>query len=249
MATDVKNDASLSTGLVSYWELEEASGTRVDSHGVNDLTAVGSPSNVSAVQGNGIDLVAASTQYLKITDAAQVGLGGTGSFSIAGWCYPDDLAANIFMCQYGASPQYSFIIQFLNAGTGHLAVYHSANGTSFTIKAVNFGSPMTTGSWQHFAVVYDASAGTYKAYRNASAGATVTSYPTSRYNSNADFEIGWRSLGAAGEKFDGGLDEFGFWDKALTSTEVTDLYNSGTGIPYDAGGTFTKPNFKGFSRL
>jgi len=35
--TDVKN-SSLATNLVSYWELEEASGTRVDSHGSNDLT-------------------------------------------------------------------------------------------------------------------------------------------------------------------------------------------------------------------
>ena len=36
-AGDVSNDPTLPTGLISYWELEEASGTRVDSKGPNDL--------------------------------------------------------------------------------------------------------------------------------------------------------------------------------------------------------------------
>src|SRR6202035_2479657 len=40
--------------------------------------------------------------------------------------------------------------------------------------------------------------------------------------------------------FDGDIDEVSIWNRALTSTEVSDLYNSGGGLQYPfAGGTST----------
>jgi len=44
---------------------------------------------------------------------------------------------------------------------------------------------------------------------------------------------------SVGHAFDGLLDEVGIWDKALTSTEVSDLYNSGNGLPYEAAAAST----------
>ena len=55
MATDVKNDATLSTSLLHYWEVEEASGNRVDSHSTRDLTPAGTVSqDASGKQGNAV---------------------------------------------------------------------------------------------------------------------------------------------------------------------------------------------------
>jgi hypothetical protein len=47
----------------------------------------------------------------------------------------------------------------------------------------------------------------------------------------------YMSLGAAqdgGEPYNGQIDEVGVWNRALSSTEVTVLYNSGAGLPYPA---------------
>ena len=38
------------------------------------------------------------------------------------------------------------------------------------------------------------------------------------------------------KSYEGMLDEVGIWSKALTATEVSDLYNSGNGLAYDATG-------------
>lgn len=32
--------------------------------------------------------------------------------------------------------------------------------------------------------------------------------------------------------FDGTIDEMGWWNKALSSSEITDLYGGGSGLPY-----------------
>ena len=71
MATDVKNDSNLSTSLVSYWELEESSGTRTDSHGSNDLTAINTPGQGTGIQGNCLDVEETNQEGLTITDAAR----------------------------------------------------------------------------------------------------------------------------------------------------------------------------------
>jgi hypothetical protein len=33
--------------------------------------------------------------------------------------------------------------------------------------------------------------------------------------------------------FDGALDEFGVWQRALTAAEIAALYNSGSGLPFE----------------
>ena len=38
--------------------------------------------------------------------------------------------------------------------------------------------------------------------------------------------------GTAAQAFDGMMDEIGVWSRALTATEVTELYNSGNGLAY-----------------
>ena len=47
-----------------------------------------------------------------------------------------------------------------------------------------------------------------------------------------DFRFGNR--GAGGDVFglSANLDEFGIWNRALSNTEITDLFNGGTGLSY-----------------
>ena len=57
--------------------------------------------------------------------------------------------------------------------------------------------------------------------------ALIGDTPTSPYH----FNLGRRPLGNS-YYYNGILDEIGVWDRELTSTEVTELYNSGSGKQY-----------------
>jgi hypothetical protein len=49
-------------------------------------------------------------------------------------------------------------------------------------------------------------------------------------STNNGFDIGDRSNGSF--PFNGSVDEFGIWKRALTSAEISSLYNSGNGLKY-----------------
>jgi hypothetical protein len=83
--SDVLNHSTLATGLVSYWELEEVSGTRVDSHGSNDLTDNNTVGSGTGIQGNCANLEKSNTEDLSISDASQSGLNITQDLSFSGW--------------------------------------------------------------------------------------------------------------------------------------------------------------------
>jgi len=88
------------------------------------------------------------------------------------------------------------------------------------------------GTWYHVVVTYNA--GSYAFYVNGVAKGSGTGMLSSLNNSAASFYLGtWSALV---NKLDAVLDEVGVWSRALSSSDVAALYNSGAGIPYDAGG-------------
>jgi hypothetical protein len=86
------NPSSLLTGLVSYWGLDEASGTRVDLHGTNHLTDSSSPfSNV----GQAVGKVSNAAQfdgssYLSHVSNADLQCGDV-DYTFGFWMRPDSL--------------------------------------------------------------------------------------------------------------------------------------------------------------
>jgi hypothetical protein len=61
------------------------------------------------------------------------------------------------------------------------------------------------------------------------AGTLTGSVPASIFNSSEPFIIGRYDNDAYA---DGQIDEVGIWSRALSSTEVTKLYNGGAGLQY-----------------
>lgn len=234
--SDVKNHSTLPTNLVSYWELEEASGTRVDSHGSNDLTDNNTVGQGTGKQGNCADFEKNQSEFLEITDASQSGLDITGDLSIAAWIQLESLSnstLNAIVTKDDGASQRSYIFCVWDsedpAGTFNLMLWAHSTSSS-TIFNKNW-SP-STGTWYHVACVYDASAGSCEFFVDGSSIGSEGSGVNSLKNSTGDFHIG---AGNTQYHWDGLIDEVGIWDKTLTSSEITDLYNSGSGLPYDAG--------------
>ena len=102
-------------------------------------------------------------------------------------------------------------------------IFHG-NGASYDMTVI---TGITQDTYTHVVVTYDGT--TIKSYINGSAGPTKTATLNTtgtgiwfgeRKNSDVD---GW---------FDGQADEIGIWSKELTSSEVTELYNGGSGLTY-----------------
>lgn len=242
--SDVKN-SSLATDLVSYWELEEASGTRVDSHGTADLTDYNTVGQVTGIQGDAADFNAAASENLRVTDSS---LNVQSDFSISFWASADDTSVfRRMMTAYGGSN--SGRIEIFNPGDNSFrALYYDASGNR-TYKYATSMFP-ATGTLYHFVVAVDVSAATIDFYRNGTQLTTlnVNSNASSLGSNGGVFAIGSWVDGT--QSWNGALDEFGFWGRYISGSDVTALYNSGDGIPYEgAGPTNAVKSINGISNV
>jgi hypothetical protein len=207
--------------------------------------------SVTGVQGNAADFTPANTEYLSITDASQTGMEPTGDFSISAWVNIDSVPGSEIeiISKTNTASQRSFNFGILGSGDGYgLKLFISGNGATTTrVQGTSSAAIVGTGDvgkWRHLVAVYNEAAATVTMYKSGSSvGVTMNNAGTvtSVFNSSSPVIIG--GLGTTGTPtalFDGSIDEVGFWSKALTSTEVTDLYNAGAGLPYlSTGATFT----------
>lgn len=226
---NIVDNATLPTSLVSFWELEEASGTRVDAHGSNDLTDNNTVGQATGKVGYAADFEDTNTEYLSITDAAQTGLDITGDFSFNFWInFESDPSGTspVPIGKYGGAGNRAYLLQYQVSGW---RVVISTNGTAEGVSATVTHS-VSTGTWYNIGATYDVSAGTLEVFVNGSSIGTGTGGPTSIANTAGDFNLGRNPAG--GNYLDGLLDQVGVWTKLLSSTEMTDLYNGGRGLPY-----------------
>lgn len=233
----VSAHGTLLNNLVSYWELEETSGNRLDSHGSNDLTLTGTIGSTTGKIGNAMANPGGDPNWLNITDGAQSGLDITGDLSFNIWLNVSVAPSNefywIFSKYVGGGNQRSYRIGYQDvSGTKSFRLVTStggaaANTTEQDSSPVNLG----TGTWHMVTFNYDASAGTIDIYVDGVLDHQSTGNRTSLFNSTAQFALG-SSFSAGGQAFNGGMDEAAIWSRLLTTGEITDLYNSGAGLPY-----------------
>ena len=208
MASTLLND------LVSYYKLDESSGDAIDSAGSNDGTVNGATQGVTgkintAYDFDGNDYISCGTQSLA-----------NNSFSISVW-----IAADSTSCNYAVGQGTNSSRRGLHFGR------RSSNGKfTFAFFADDLDSSTsvaTDGTWEHWVGTYDASTNSRKLYRNGVLDSSDTA--------GGDY-IGTGTLYIARSYttsyFYGKIDEVGIWDRALTSSEITELYNSGDGISY-----------------
>lgn len=219
---------NLKTGLISFWELEEASGTRVDAHGSNNLTDVNTVTQATGKVGNAAQFTAANSEELNIADNASLSTGDI-DFTLAAWVYLDTLpTTGSIMTKWtsgGNQREHMMIYQ-----TGLFRFFVSSNGSaSSSVSATTFGAP-STATWYFVVGWHDAANNVIGISVNGTAN--TASYSSGVFDSSSDFRIG--TAGFGGAFMDGRIDQAGFWKKVLSTEEKTFLYNSGNGRAYSA---------------
>lgn len=252
--TDVKNDSTLSTSLVSYWELEETSGTRVDSHGSNDLSDNNTVLYGTGILGNGADFERTNTEYLTITDAAQSGLDIVGDFTLSCWVKFESLPASgeavYLMTKRGSTANLGgYSLRYSNE-SGTLYIWSEFQNTSSPFNSFKKGAfTASTGIWYHFATAVDVSAEDHRIIVNGvplTSLTTVASGVTSPSNTDSRFTMG--AYGDNSHPMDGLIDEAAIWSKQITYAEARALYGYGTPPEYEVGGAASGPaNLKSYN--
>lgn len=223
---------ALLDGLISYWKLDEASGTRVDSHtGGNDLTDNNTVTQVAGKISNAGQFTLANSEHLSRADNISLSTGDI-DFTIAGWVYLDTKPGEmgLFGKYTIGGNQREYLVSY-ESGGDRFRFYISNNGTATTtIDANNLGSP-STGTWYYIVAWHDATANTINIQVN-NGTVNSTAHTTGAFDSSSSFNIG--AIGDPLLYHNGRVDEVGFWKKVLTSDERTQLYNGGSGLAYSS---------------
>jgi len=176
-----------------------------------------------------IELEKSSSQALSITDGDQTGLAITGDISIACWVKAESFISNNTIAgkeDYN-NGDYGYLLRVLNGKVNFL--YRS--GSSNTRQRIT-SDALSTDTWYHIVATADVSAQDINIYIDGSLAsmAAAVGSATSIVNNNASFKIGIDSTSEfAAAYWDGLIDEVSVWSKELSSTEVSENYNSGNG--------------------
>ena len=210
---------TLRDGLIAYWNLNETSGNRADSLGTYTLTNNGSVGSASGLIGNAANF----TGGQNLTNTA-ITFGST--YTISCWIYIASGGGpfgNSCAWGIGASATPQIALTIFNTGTFAAKMYiMGTNGT------ISIQLPYNT--WNHCVFTYSDPYGIL--YVNNSqidvtpinkAGAETSGIFIGSFVANIQYMTSGR------------LDEFGAWNRVLSSVEISSLYNSGVGKTYPFG--------------
>lgn len=215
-----------------FFNFNESSGDATDA--VNALSGVNTSVTYSTGKINNAAYFNGSA-YFTVADNAL--LEPTNAISFGGWVYISSTSSFQMLMAKGenAGDTRSYELR-CNGTTTKMEVQMRVGGGSFT--AARSTTAIGTGVWKH--VIFTRNGTTQKIYIDGVSDtleSNVTNAADIDYNTD-DLWIGQRN---GGLRFNGRLDMWGLWDVELSSSEVSELYNTGTGTeyPFSAGATFS----------
>ena len=218
---------TLETNLQHYYKFDETSGTVAsDSVGTANGTLSNAVFNSSGKINYGLYTSTAGTTATNFGNNWTLSNGQARTFNV--WVNPTSTGNGMIFQKNGAN----FYVS-KDATTNRVRLLLNG-GTSGSIFKTELLPALTLNAWNMVTLTYDGSG-------NAS-GMNIyvnTTLTTGTLNSNnlvgtptatGNFHLaGWDSTGYS---LIGNTDEFGVWDRALTATEITELYNSTNGLQY-----------------
>ncbi len=229
---------ALSTNLHFYLKADETSGNMADATG-NGYTFT---NNGTCTFTNGLINNAAfnttTGQYFRRTDI--VGITTASDFSINFWiklASEDTVDHDIFWISQNGNPTGWYVrgLYEYNGGSRRLRFFRSGSSATFLDKTGNIAN----NTWRMITFTYTSSGGGMTLSLDAGTRVTGSNTGTANHGSATGFDL--MDTGATGyaAPLKGGLDEIGFWTRAISTAEETELYNGGSGLPYSTivGGT------------
>jgi hypothetical protein len=224
-------ESSLLTGLSAYWKLDESSGSVLnDEMGVQNAALYGGVTSTDSKLGRSVQLND-TLGFIRVPYNTNVSPKGA-VYSVSMWFKLDSLPSAVgrdfYLFQQNNTPapwgpqnaQINMADDKIEFNTTNTA------GTEYTVYST---SALSDSTWYHVVFVNRGNGQTLQMYVNGSdVSASAETFTGTVYEGLSAMGIG-NPFGDSSYWFSGVLDEIGIWSVALTSGNVTTLYNSGNG--------------------
>ena len=235
---DINSSATLKNQLISYWDMEESNPAptttdvdRVDKYSTNNLVdQSATPSGTMSGVGDGVaaDFDRSSNDRFianQVGNSLNIGALTPDDISISFWADGFDVASQLILKRNDGTDGYIFE---LGGGSAPLKIIIEDNNQkseAFTDDGAGTGK-------NHWVITCDVSGPTTVIYKNGDVADSTqnTSNATAIGSVSTPFLVSQ----SGGEGLDGKMKFLGIWHRELTSGEVTELYNDGAGLPYEA---------------
>jgi len=221
-----KMSSNLASGLVSYWSFDSADGST--NSVAKDIIGSFNGAVLGPVMATGLSGDDYSFDGLNdyITVSSPINI--TGELTVSVWFKPTNLAG-------GTSGRQLIIGKWnedskkrsweIGMASGVPFFYVSDNGDWGThIDAITASSAVSANNWHHFVATH-ATDGTIKIFIDGTLAGLKTTAMTSLYASNQPVIIGDSPMGGyIHNYFSGGIDEVGIWNRVLSASEISALY-------------------------
>ena len=227
--------SSLLTDLVSYWTLNETSGTRNDSVGSNHLGVIGTVGSGAGKIGNAATFTRDAANALSVADNATLSVGDI-DFTLAFWYYPatfDDW--HNIVAKRGLTGGFGNEY-YVECPTTRRPYFGCQKADNSGPVVATWGSTIAATNWCFVLCYHDATGDVIGIQINNGTAVTASIVGGVR-DAGQPFQIGGVSAFGKDYSVNGAVDECGFWKRLLTPAEKTALYNSGNGITYPFAGT------------
>ena len=200
---------------VGYWPLDEGTGTvTADAAGDHDGTLVNGPLWTSGESGSALQFNGAN----QFVDTGAPVLDTTGNYTASAWVRLDSLGGFATAVSQDGDRTSAFFLQYSGAD----------NRFAFSFAGVRALAPTAPepGRWYHLAGVRDASTGTLTLYVDGQQAGTANSCLGDSSGGHTVLGRG-KFNGNPVDYWRGALDQVHVYDRALSATDVAQLYASG----------------------
>jgi hypothetical protein len=221
------NNNPLWNNLVAYYT---ADNTTNDAKGTANGTLINGATYSTGKINNGFSLDGIN-DYVNFGN--NLDFNGSTPFSFSAWVKPTTLGLNCILSKMVAATAQGYYLRLEN---GIRFVIYNADTSGVVVTTT---TPIPLNVYTHITVTYSGNGlgNGFNIYVNG-VNTTLTIVRNAFYGSasnSASFSIGSQYTGVSvAQFFHGVIDEVGAWSRALTATEVTELYNAGAGKQYVA---------------
>jgi len=217
---------SLTEGLVAYYPMDEGQGQVVHDGGLDNLAQInGATWNGSGQVGDDALSFDGTDDYVDIPNDESINFERTDKFTISFWTYKDANGARIIDKADNSSNDFTGYTIDPDSGSTLCVLRHGGNNQI----SVSSNKKIPVGEWTHFVWTYDgsSSASGCKLYQNGvKMGFTVNKDSLSSSTTNTvNLNLGASAnAGDSGNYYDGKLADVRIYDRALSPSEVSYLY-------------------------
>jgi len=202
-------------GIEVYWTMDD---TIADATGNGyNLTLHGGIGYDSGINEGGLNFTNSSTVYANYTSPY------IENWTWSGWVYFYDTAENHIWHEEGSA------VGIYKRPTQNYTIKTGASGNILMEES----APINT--WIHLAIVMFNN-GTGEFYKNGTLSNRTSDYGAGSNLSAGEYVFGVLGSNYADNPMNGKIDEVGIWNRTLSATEISDLYNNGLGVTFGGEG-------------